>query len=319
MPVNIATAARTVALQRCDQFVGRTTNWLYDHLCFLPRYTPVVLCDELVNRGEFPRLEAWSLRPQSSTRRVWRRIVGKRLYPSDLRRLKRISPCLLHSHFGYVAVDDLALPRAFEVPWIVSFYGADVYQLGRQQEWQDMYAPVFEQGYRDVLLKPELGEGVGAALNRYLPIADLFRRTGVEVCQSAVVVPRRLSSTHCAEQKAFPEVEVLLHAFDRLLLVREPPVNGAAIDSKVAGALKQPVRPASSGRRLAEVFRDLDRSLKYGRLGRHPLFSHSIVGARSVSGSGPHASDSAACFRATRSRARCHLAGRVGRTSRRRD
>src|SRR5258705_2347097 len=31
-----------IALQRTGEFVGRTTNWLYDHLRFLPRYTPPV-------------------------------------------------------------------------------------------------------------------------------------------------------------------------------------------------------------------------------------------------------------------------------------
>ena len=47
-----------IALQRTDQFVGRTMNWLYDHLRVLPRYRPLVLCDTLANRREFPELEA---------------------------------------------------------------------------------------------------------------------------------------------------------------------------------------------------------------------------------------------------------------------
>ena len=47
-----------IALQRTDEFVGRTTNWLYDHLRFVPRYTPTVVCDRLANRQEFADLEA---------------------------------------------------------------------------------------------------------------------------------------------------------------------------------------------------------------------------------------------------------------------
>lgn len=46
-----------IALQRTGEFVGRTTNWLYDHLPFLPRYTPTVVCDRLANRQEFSDLE----------------------------------------------------------------------------------------------------------------------------------------------------------------------------------------------------------------------------------------------------------------------
>ncbi len=111
--------------------MGRTTNWLYDHLRFVPCYTPVILCDRLVNRQEFPKLEAWSLNPRSFSRRFWRRIMGDGIYPMDSRRLRRLGPCILHSHFGYVAAGDLALQRILKAPWVVSFYGADVYQLSR--------------------------------------------------------------------------------------------------------------------------------------------------------------------------------------------
>src|SRR5262245_37003336 len=102
------------ALQRCDQFVGRTTNWLYDHLRFVPRYTPVVLCDILANRHEFSLLKARRLRSRSFTHRVWRRIAGERLSPGDWWWIKRVRPCVLHSHFGYVAVEDLPLYRALD-------------------------------------------------------------------------------------------------------------------------------------------------------------------------------------------------------------
>lgn len=47
-----------VTLQRCVLFVGRTTNWLYEHLRFVPRYGRIILCDMLVNREEFSELEA---------------------------------------------------------------------------------------------------------------------------------------------------------------------------------------------------------------------------------------------------------------------
>src|SRR5262249_11195796 len=37
--------SRFTALQRCDQFVGRTTNWLYDHFRFVQNCRLVVLAD----------------------------------------------------------------------------------------------------------------------------------------------------------------------------------------------------------------------------------------------------------------------------------
>ena len=49
-----------VAVQRCDRFVARTMNWLYDHLRFVPRYDPLVVTNSLENRAEFPLLTAWA-------------------------------------------------------------------------------------------------------------------------------------------------------------------------------------------------------------------------------------------------------------------
>ncbi len=151
-----------VALQRCDTFVGRTMNWLYDHLRAVPRYTPLVLCDRLANRVEFPDLEAWPLPRERLDWRIWRKLRGDRLFPPFARRLRRTQPRLLHSHFGYVAEMDLGLQRALEVPWLIGFYGADVYELGRADEWRQRYAPMFAQ----VSLALALGPAMAAALQQ---------------------------------------------------------------------------------------------------------------------------------------------------------
>lgn len=143
-----------VSLHRTDQFVGRTMNWLYDHLRLVPRYRAVVLADSLENRDEFPLLEGWQFNRWSFQRRLWRRLVGGHFTPADRWRLKRLAPCLLHSHSGYVAVDDLPLQTFLDVPWVVSFYGADVYQLGRRPEWQDPYREVFDRATRVLALGP---------------------------------------------------------------------------------------------------------------------------------------------------------------------
>jgi colanic acid/amylovoran biosynthesis glycosyltransferase len=149
------TPFQPVALQRCHQFVGRTTNWLYDHLRYVPRYTPVILCHALVNRSEFPELKAWSFNRERLSRRIWHR-VADRLYPSDWWQLKRLAPRVLHSHFGDEAVEDLALQQALKIPWVVSFYGADAYQLGILPTWRDMYHRVFDQSVRVLALGPAM-------------------------------------------------------------------------------------------------------------------------------------------------------------------
>ena len=149
-----------IALQRTDQFVGRTMNWLYDHLRVLPRYTPLVLCDTLANRLEFPELEARTLDRDRLGRRIWRRLAGRRLYPPDRIWLRRVAPRVLHSHFGYVASQDLLLAQALGVPWIVSFYGADLYELGRQEGWRRRYAAVFRRATKVLALGPVMASSL---------------------------------------------------------------------------------------------------------------------------------------------------------------
>jgi len=142
------------ALHRCREFVGRTTNWLYDHLRCLPRYKLLVLCEKLANRDEFPELSTWHRNPETIPRRLWHRLAPHRLFPLDARRLRRLAPRVLHSHFGYDAVGDVNLTASLGVPWIVSFYGADAYELGRQPEWRDKYGPMFQRATRVLALGP---------------------------------------------------------------------------------------------------------------------------------------------------------------------
>jgi len=71
-----------IALQRTDGFVGRTTNWLYDHLRCLPRYAPSIVGDRVANRQEFTDLEARAIEPRNLGRRIWQRVCGQRVYPT---------------------------------------------------------------------------------------------------------------------------------------------------------------------------------------------------------------------------------------------
>jgi colanic acid/amylovoran biosynthesis glycosyltransferase len=154
-PIKSSDRVRTVALQRYSEFVGRTTNWLYDHLRFIPRHNPFVLCDALINRDEFPELEAWCL-DWSFTRRIWRRITDNRYYRSEVQKLKRLAPCVLHSHFGGYAVYDYTLQQSLGIPWVVSFYGADVYKA--IQANSHIYARVFDRAARVLALGPVMKE-----------------------------------------------------------------------------------------------------------------------------------------------------------------
>lgn len=151
-----------VALQRADCFVGRTTNWLYDHLRHLPVYRPVVVAGVLQNRTEFPLIEARLWPGQNLAARVWRRGTGRPYTPGELRWLARIAPRVLHSHFGYVAHGDHRFHQVLGVPWCVGFYGADVFMHRHQPEWQDRHAAIFAAATRALALGPFMADALAA-------------------------------------------------------------------------------------------------------------------------------------------------------------
>jgi colanic acid/amylovoran biosynthesis glycosyltransferase len=149
---------KPIVLQRMDQFVGRTTNWLYDHLRHVPRFEPVIVSDRLANRQEFPEMRARAVGSRTLGRRLWRRLALGSIYPLDARWVVRLNPAALHSHFGYVAVGDYSWRKRFELPWVVSFYGADVYQLGRVPEWQRAYKELFSRADLILALGPKMAD-----------------------------------------------------------------------------------------------------------------------------------------------------------------
>lgn len=151
-------ATHGVIAHRCDRFVARTMNWLYDHLLSVPRYQQLIICNQLENRDEFPELEAVEVASYSKSRAIWRRLSGRDVDPFISFRLKRRSPLVLHSHFGYVAVDDHGLWQGLGVPWVVGFYGADVYALGRLAEWRTRYHTLFQACSKVLALGPFMSD-----------------------------------------------------------------------------------------------------------------------------------------------------------------
>lgn len=144
----------TNALQRTDRWVARTQNWMYDHLRCLQGYRAIVLSDVLENEQEFPDIEARVRSPRTLPRSVWGRLSGDSLFPSDRIWLKGLAPAVLHSHFGYVAAQDHQLARFLGIPWLVSFYGADAFELPRRPDWQERYGLLFEGVTKVLALGP---------------------------------------------------------------------------------------------------------------------------------------------------------------------
>jgi colanic acid/amylovoran biosynthesis glycosyltransferase len=135
-------------------------NWMYFHLRRVPRYRPVIMTGELQNRDQYPELEAFAAPSERLGPRVWRKLAGKRPYPSHLARARGYQPVVLHSHFGYVGYDDLGLHEALGLPWLVAFYGADVYLVGRRPEWRERYRRLFERLDLAIALGPVMRDAL---------------------------------------------------------------------------------------------------------------------------------------------------------------
>jgi colanic acid/amylovoran biosynthesis glycosyltransferase len=186
----------------------------------------------LSNREEFPLLRAWSFEGSRVTRRIWRRFIGDRLYPSDSWKLWRLAPRLLHSHFGYVAVNDLALQSALDVPWVASFYGADVYELGRRIEWREMYARLFDRVTRVLALGPMMAahlEKLGCPADKVI-IHPLGVDVGAVPARPRVLAPRdRLRVLFAG---TFREKKGIPYVVDAVALARR---RGVSIELHLVG------------------------------------------------------------------------------------
>jgi len=158
LSMSTSPAAGRIAIQRCDRFVGRTMNWMYDHFRHLPRYRPVVLAGLLENRDEFPEVEARLWGGESLPRRVWRTASRGRVFPPDLLGLRKEGPAVLHSHFGWVATGDHELRRALDIPWVVGIYGADAWEIPRDARRRARLERVFRDADLVLPLGPVMSE-----------------------------------------------------------------------------------------------------------------------------------------------------------------
>ena len=59
---------------------------------------------------------------------------------------QRLGPRLFHAHMGFEAARWLAFVKKSGIPLITTFYGLDVSQFGKLDEWRDRYRDLFDYG-----------------------------------------------------------------------------------------------------------------------------------------------------------------------------
>jgi len=129
-------------------YLPMSENWIWTQISGHRRYRPLVLTkrgENLdtfaidANQGEV--VAAYSGPLARAMQKMARRWSDH--YPVHRRAIERRSPILLHSHFGKGGWEDLPLARRFDLPHVVSVYGADIWRLGKTEEWRQRYDELF--------------------------------------------------------------------------------------------------------------------------------------------------------------------------------
>ena len=124
-----------------------TENWIYDQVRFTWRYRPVILAKHLEGADRFPWSPVRSLAERGPVGMLWERLVRSRtgVYPHLRRAAAGEGTALLHAHFGHMGWVAFDLARVLEVPFVVSFYGVDMWQHARgvdglRENYRGMFA-----------------------------------------------------------------------------------------------------------------------------------------------------------------------------------
>ncbi len=160
-----------------------TMTWAYNQVRYAPGVAATVLADELQGPEAFPWEPVLVLSPADRLVAAAGHRLGRPQPPrSLLRALRRGSPDIVHSHFGYRGWQDLPLVSRLGARHVVTFYGHDVQKFPRTWPvWRRRYERLF--GAADLFLceGPHMaatlvGEGAPAARVR-------VQRLGVDLAR----------------------------------------------------------------------------------------------------------------------------------------
>jgi len=78
------------------------------------------------------------------------------LWPNLEEEVSRISPDVLHAHFGRSGVKAVPVANRLGLPLVVTFYGYDISQLPRERSWREAYEGIWETAAAIVVLSKEM-------------------------------------------------------------------------------------------------------------------------------------------------------------------
>jgi glycosyltransferase involved in cell wall biosynthesis len=158
-------------LHAVGDFLPRSETFVYTLVTGHQTFEASVLCHTRLHAAEFPfprihvvpkpltkRIAAWWVSEaiaRTTGRSPWRRAVE--------RVLARLTPDVVHAHFGTVGGELVAITKAAGIPLVTSLYGVDAAVLPYLPRWRRAYDRLFRDG--DVFLAegPEMRKKIIAA------------------------------------------------------------------------------------------------------------------------------------------------------------
>ena len=148
-----------------DIYLPRTQTFIYTQLRFASRYRPVVLAGRTENLSEFPFSPIVDLdAPEQFAMRSRLGALARGFRsPKTLRladAIGRLGCDVLHAHFGWTASGMRAAASKKHLPFVTTFYGADLAFPQNGAAWADAYARLFAEGTLFVCEGPRMAESL---------------------------------------------------------------------------------------------------------------------------------------------------------------
>lgn len=146
-----------------DTFLPLTCNWIYNHIIFNKRVTPIIVTQRVSDLGAYPLNNGtlYCFEKRSALIKFFQKIRGftfkqkLNFYLCNIIQKEKID--LIHAHFGYNAAQILDTRLNSNVPLITSFYGADISFLPKKsEEWVKRYHDLFFYGDAFIVEGPYL-------------------------------------------------------------------------------------------------------------------------------------------------------------------
>ena len=149
-------------------WLHQTQTWMYTQVKYLPASIDThIVCHRTANLEQFQVANIHALSEAPIWRWYWEKGLRKLGIQNYIGLLKRVAQqqkaAIIHTHFGNYGWEDVGVAQKVNAVHVVTFYGADVNKLPRQDpRWLKKYSRLFEEVSLVLCEGPHMGACVEA-------------------------------------------------------------------------------------------------------------------------------------------------------------